>query len=140
LLTFKGHVATGSPVSPVLSFCAFYDMWHQVADLAAAHGCKVTVYMDDLTVSGHVVPEHLMWKIRQAIHGYSLHYHKERRFTGRFAEVTGVVLWDRKIVAPNRQRRRVHNLRGALEALPETARSARQSSANLPVSSPSNAR
>lgn len=119
LLTFKDRVATGSPVSPILSFCAFYDMWHQVADLAAVHGCQVTVYMDDLTVSGRVVPEHLMWQIRQAIYGHGLHYHKERRFTGRFAEVTGVVLRDGGIIAPNRQRRRAHDLRGELEALPD---------------------
>lgn len=31
LLTIDGHVATGSPVSPILSFYAFYDMWQQVA-------------------------------------------------------------------------------------------------------------
>ena len=96
LLTVKGHLPTGSPVSPILAFYAFFDMWHAIATLAEHCGCKITVYMDDLTVSGAAVPEWLMWQIRQRIFGSGLRYHKERRFTGQHAEVTGVVLRDGK--------------------------------------------
>ncbi len=117
LLTVNGHVPTGSPVSPILCFYAFYDMWHEIAELARAQGCKITVYMDDLTVSGPAVPEWLMWKIRQKIHSRGLLYHKERRFTGGFAEVTGVVLRDGRTVLPNRQRKRAHEIATQIRAL-----------------------
>jgi retron-type reverse transcriptase len=119
LLTVNGHVPTGSPVSPILCFYAFFDMWHEIADLAAAHGCKITVYMDDLTVSGRSVPEWLMWEIRQKICRRGLHYHKERRFTGGFGEVTGVVLRDGRTVLPNRQRKRAFELSKQIDTLPE---------------------
>jgi hypothetical protein len=117
LLTVKGHLPTGSPVSPILAFYAFFDMWHAMATLAEECGCKITVYMDDLTISGNVVPEWLMWQIRRRIFGSGLRYHKERRFTGQHAEVTGVVLRDGKTILPNRQRKRAHDLRGELKGL-----------------------
>lgn len=120
LLTVSGHIATGSPVSPILSFYSFYDMWRDIGALAAEHSCKITVYIDDLTVSGAIVPEHLMWKIRRRIHRSGLRYHKERRFTGRFAEVTGVVIRDGKTVLPNRQHLRAHKLRVEIKLLPES--------------------
>lgn len=119
LLTVNGHVATGSPVSPILCFYSFYDMWHEIAGLASANGCKVTVYMDDLTVSGAVVPEWLMWEIRQRIHCRGLRYHKERRFTGGFGEVTGVVLRDGKTILPNRQRKRAHEIAVQIRDVPD---------------------
>ncbi len=119
LLTVSGHVPTGSPVSPILCFYAFYDMWHEIAELAHAQGCKITVYMDDLTVSGSAVPEWLMWEIRKKIHGSGLRYHKERRFTRGFAEVTGVVLRDGRTVLPNRQHKRAYETATQIRALPE---------------------
>jgi hypothetical protein len=119
LLTVKGHVPTGSPVSPILCFFAFFDMWQDIANVAAQQGCKITVYMDDLTVSGAIVPEWLMWEIRQKIHGHGLRYHKERRFTGGFGEVTGVVLRDGKTILPNRQHKRAYELANQIQLLPD---------------------
>ncbi len=116
LLTANGHLPTGSPVSPIMSFYAFYDMWALVAQVAGEHGCEITVYMDDLTVSGRSVPESVMWKIRQAIHRFGLRYHKERKFTGGRAEVTGLVLRDGKVLVPNRQRKRAHELASEVRA------------------------
>lgn len=119
ILTVNGHVPTGSPVSPILCFYAFYDMWHEIAEIASAQGCKITVYMDDLTVSGPVVPEWLMWDIRKKIHSRNLSYHKERRFTGGFGEVTGVVLRNGRTVLPNRQRQRAHEIATQIRDLPD---------------------
>jgi hypothetical protein len=119
LLTVNGHVPTGSPVSPILCFYAFYDMWTEIAEIAIKQGCKITVYMDDLTISGPVVPEWLMWDIRQEIHSHGLKYHKERRFTGGFGEVTGVVLRDGKTVLPNRQRKKAYEVGGQIRTLPD---------------------
>jgi len=118
LLTVDGHVPTGSPVSPILCFYAFFDMWHEIAELALANGCKITVYMDDLTISGPVVPEWLVWKIRKQIYGHGLRYHKERHFVEGFAEVTGVVLRQGRAFVPNRQRKKTHDLVRQVDSLP----------------------
>jgi hypothetical protein len=122
LLTVDDHLATGSPVSPILSFYAFYDMWHELAQVAAAAGFIITVYMDDVTVSGVAVPERFMWKIRRRIYKAGLHYHKERRFLNGRAEVTGVILRGGKTLLPNRQHKKAHELRQHLQPTlePET--------------------
>ena len=69
------HLATGSTVSPILSFFAFYDMWHNIAEIAKAAGCTLSVYMDDITLSGDVVSEGVVWAIRKQIHSRGLLYH-----------------------------------------------------------------
>jgi retron-type reverse transcriptase len=114
LLTANGNLATGSTVSPILSFYAFRDMWLTIADLARAANCTLSVYMDDVTVSGESVPESLMWQIRQQVHSRGLKYHKERHYRGGMGEVTGVIVRDQKTVLPNRQRKKVYDLRAAL--------------------------
>lgn len=114
LLTANGSLATGSTVSPILSFYAFRDMWLSIADLVHAAGCKLSIYMDDVTVSGDRVPELLMWQIRQQVHSRGLKYHKERHYRGGIGEITGVIVRDGKTVLPNRQRKKVYDLRAVL--------------------------
>ncbi len=114
LLTANGSLATGSTVSPILSFYAFRDMWLAIADLAYKADCKFSVYMDDVTVSGDRVPDSLMWAIRQQVHSRGLKYHKERHYRDGIAEITGVIVRDEMTVLPNRQRKKVHDLRTAL--------------------------
>ncbi len=114
LLTADGHLATGSTVSPILSYYAFRDMWLNIADIAHAAGCTLSVYVDDLNISGDHVPESLMWKIRQQVHSRGLGYHKERHFHGGKGEVTGVFIRNGQVLLPNRQRKKVYDLRSAL--------------------------
>ncbi len=111
LLTVNGHLATGSPVSPILSFFAFYDMWNNIDALVQRAGCSLSVYMDDVTVSGLSVPDGLMWDIQQQIHSHGLRYHKQNSFNGGVAEVTGVLLRDGRAMIPNRQHHKAHLLR-----------------------------
>jgi hypothetical protein len=112
LLTVDDHLATGSPVSPVLAFYAFYDAWMEVGALAAAAGCQLTVYIDDATVSGASVPVGLMWAIRQRIYGSGLRYHKQRHFGGGCAQVTGIIVRENGSLAlPHKQHQKAHALR-----------------------------
>ena len=114
LLTVDKHLATGSTVSPILSFFAFYDMWHNISDIAKSNSCKLSVYMDDITVSGDVVSDKTMWEIQKQLHSRGLSYHKERNFRGGIAEVTGVLLRDGKTLIPNRQHKKAHLIRTEL--------------------------
>ena len=114
LLTVNGHLATGSTVSPILSFFAFHDMWHAVARMVEEAGCKLSVYIDDATISGDAVPERLVWRVRQRIHGSGLVYHKEKRFAGGVGEVTGVLVGNGELRVPNRQHKKAHDARTRL--------------------------
>ena len=55
LCTFKDHLPTGSPLSPILSFLAHKRMWERISRMVKDAGCQLTVYIDDLTVSGKKV-------------------------------------------------------------------------------------
>jgi hypothetical protein len=116
LLTVDAALATGSTVSPILSFFAFYDMWLAIAKIAHAANCIITVYIDDITLSGDNVPDWLVWKIRKQIYSRGLRYHKERHYHGDFAEVTGIVLRDGKMTVPNRQLKKAFDTRQLIEA------------------------
>jgi retron-type reverse transcriptase len=100
---YREHLPTGSPLSPIMAFFAHYDMWNEVAAICRREGLTLTVYVDDVTVSGDRVPDSLIWEIRQAIHRAGLRYHKEKAFYDRPAEVTGVFVTGTNISVPHRQ-------------------------------------
>ena len=114
LLTVNGHLATGSPVSPILSFFAFYDMWNEISRLTLENRCKLSVYIDDITISGNVIPYWLLWEIKKQIHARGLVYHKERNFFNGVAEITGVIVDEEGLSLPNRQHQKSHLLRKKL--------------------------
>ena len=114
LLTAEGSLATGSSVSPILAFFAFYDMWLTIAQIAKEAGCLLTVYMDDIAVSGERVPDRLIWEIKKQIHCRDLVAHKERRYPRGIGEVTGSLIKDGKTLVPNRQRKKAYETRMAL--------------------------
>lgn len=120
LLTVDGHLATGSPVSPILSFYAHYELWMAVAAAVEGAGCTLTIYMDDVTLSGRVVPDWLVWEVKRRIGTEGLRYHKEQRYDRGWAEVTGVVLRDGGGRVPQRQHKKAHELRKALHAERDT--------------------
>lgn len=114
LLTVNGHLATGSAVSPILSFYAFSDMWAAIDKIVQKFGCVLSVYMDDVTISGDAVPERLIWQVRQKIHGAQLIYHKEKRYSAGTAEITGVLIKTGRSYVPNRQLKKAYEARQEL--------------------------
>lgn len=110
ILTYKGHLPTGSPSSPILSYYAHIDMWEMVYTLAREAGCTLTVYMDDVTLSGVKVPDNLVWEIKKQIHRCGLHYHKEKFYAGQVSEVTGVIIRNGSLKLPNRQHKKIYEL------------------------------
>jgi hypothetical protein len=55
-------------------------------------GCLLTVYFDDVTLSGETVPGEFIWNVRQLIHRAGTCYHKEKHYVGRPVEITGVIV------------------------------------------------
>lgn len=103
LATIDGRLPTGSPLSPIMAYLAHEDMWLKVAKLAEDAGCRLTVYMDDITISGTRVPEALVWTIKQEVHrvGLRLNNKKERRFSD-VGVITGVVVTPNGVRLPKR--------------------------------------
>lgn len=118
LATLDGRLPTGSPLSPIMAYSAHEDMWLSVAKLAAQRGCRLTVYMDDITLSGDRVPDSLVWAIKQEIHktGLRLNNAKERRFDKGEAVITGVVTTRSGARAPKKSHLKLSTLRRAYAA------------------------
>jgi len=114
--TFNGRLATGSPLSPIMSYFAYYDLWAKIAGFCQERGYVLTVYIDDVTVSGTRVPRADLWQIKRMIHGHGLRYHKEKSFVDSPAEITGAIVKNGQIVAPHRQHLKRHLARKALES------------------------
>ena len=116
LCTFEGHLPTGSPLSPILAYYSYHDMWAKIAALCASKGYTLTVYVDDVTISGAKVPIADVWQVRRMIHRTGLRYHKLKHYVDVPAEVTGVIVREGRVVVPNRQRLKQRQLALTLQS------------------------
>lgn len=111
---YQQHLPTGSPLSPILAYFAYYDLWQSIDAFCKERGYTFTVYVDDVTVSGTRVTERDLWDIKRMIDRVGLSYHKEKVYVDASPEITGVVLRDGRLVAPHRQHKKLREVRGAL--------------------------
>lgn len=113
LATRNGHLPQGSPCSPILAFYSCVDMWTDMAELVRKFGCRITVYVDDITLSGQHVPEQLVWQIKRLLrlNGHSHNRQKERRLYRRNAEVTGIIVGAAQLCVPHRHYRKLLDAR-----------------------------
>ena len=121
LTTRNGSLPQGSPASPILAFLAYRDMWDEIASIAACAGNRLTVYVDDVTLSGDVVRGQTLWSIKATLHKHG-HRTKENKEESRHmtpVAVTGVILRDGALLLPNGQHEKQYRLRKALEGMPD---------------------
>lgn len=125
LVTKDGALPQGSPCSPILAYLSYVDMWSDISKLVDSAGCKLSVYADDLTISGQHVPESVVWNIKMILRKYGHRYKvsKERSKHRKPAEITGVILRANRLHAPNRQHKKLLEVRRDLtEAKSEEAK------------------
>ena len=102
IVTRDGSLPQGSPCSPILAYFCYVDMWEEIAQIVKNERCTLSVYADDLTISGKTVPEAAIWEIKKNLRRHGHHYsvHKERRKHLKPAEITGVILRLDGVVCP----------------------------------------
>lgn len=127
LTTRDGALPQGSPASPILAYLSYRDMWDEVAAIAQRDGNRLTVYVDDVTLSGSTVLGQTLWDIKRTLwkHGHRTKAAKEESRRGTPVVVTGVVLRNEALLLPNAQHQRRHELRKALEVMPDGPERAR---------------
>lgn len=121
---YEGHLPTGSPLSPIMAYFAYYDLWQKISEFCKNRDHKLTIYVDDITISGSKVPQRDIWEIRKLIHSYGLRYHKQKTFVDQAAEVTGVIIKEGKLVGPFRQHKKLKEARTGLAKAREDDRDA----------------
>lgn len=109
LCTKSGHLPTGSPLSPILSFYAHNPMFDKIYALATARGCTMTLYVDDVHISGDNATDGLLWEVKQIIHRHGMKYHKEKSYKATHTKkVTGTIVVDDEIRLRNRSHKEIH--------------------------------
>lgn len=106
LLTYEGHVPTGSRVSMSLAFWCTQPLFDRLQAYANSHGLVMTVYVDDVTFSGPRLPAGIQRRIPHEIakSGFRCNSAKCRVYRrGESREVTGVVLKENQVYLPRRQ-------------------------------------
>lgn len=121
LTTLDGVLPAGSPASPSLAFWAYRDMWDEIDALVKSGECQLTLYVDDITISGAVVPGAIVHAVKERLshHGHRVKATKEASRTKVPVLVTGVVVKNRTLLMPNSQQLARHLLRKEIEKLPE---------------------
>lgn len=112
LVTHNGSLPQGSPCSPILAYLCYVDMWKEIAHIVSKAHCTLSVYADDLTISGDLVPEETIWEIKKVLrrngHRYSIEKEQSKL---RNAEITGVIVRPDGLHAPSRQHKKLYELR-----------------------------
>lgn len=113
LTTYRQCLPQGSPCSPILAYFSNVDMWREIAELILEAGLKHSVYADDITVSGDTIKKEAIWRIKLIIHKHGLRVKREKEVSliDAPADITGVIVKGNKTVLPNRQLKRLFELR-----------------------------
>jgi hypothetical protein len=83
LCTINGKVAFGSPLSPILCALVHDDLFGRVATRCERDDDVLSLWVDDLTISGNNVSQSLVRDIRRLIASKGLKTHKSQRSTRR---------------------------------------------------------
>lgn len=76
LVSYDRRLPTGSPASPIISFLAYRPMFDELHALATSMGLTMTVYVDDVVVSGPGIASHFIQPAQAIIGRYGLCAHK----------------------------------------------------------------
>lgn len=102
LLCYDGRLATGSAASPIISYYSFQEMFDEMAAHAHARNQTLTVYVDDVTLSGANVDWTDLLALHKIIKKHGLSGHKSKiAIDGRLKIVTGVAVTAHGVVLPS---------------------------------------
>lgn len=113
------HLPTGSALSGRAAFLAKRHMFDEIADVAKGAGCKMTAYVDDVTISGAAATKRLLGVVRQTIGRHGLRTKDKKSITyasGAAKTVTGAVVVRDEVRLPNARHLRIHHARQAVHA------------------------
>lgn len=115
LATVDGIVSFGSPLTPVLATLVHRKMFDAIAKACRRRGLHISLWVDDITISGNFVPGELVSEIREIIRAQGLKSHKLHYRTGnRPVAITGVNVNGEELCASRLVHERVRKLYAAL--------------------------
>jgi hypothetical protein len=117
LVAVDGKMPFGSPVSPVLTSLVHRPMFDRVYRLCEEAGLTMSLWVDDLTISGPSISGAFLDQVRCAIREGGFQTHKiEFLDTARPVVITGVPIAQQRVLAPLSLHRRIQNEHVTLRA------------------------
>ena len=114
LTTLQQCLPQGSPCSPILAYFSNLDLWSDIEQSVTQAGLKHSIYADDITISGQIIQKEVIWEIKKAVHKHGLRIKAEKELSliDSPADITGVIVDGDRTKLPNRQLKRLFDLRG----------------------------
>jgi len=110
LVTIDGKMPFGSPISPILTTHVHRAMFDAIYAACQVRALTMSLWVDDLAISGPAVPGELVDKIREIICSNGLQSHKIRfRSGGRPVIITGVPIEGERVNAPLSLHKRIQD-------------------------------
>lgn len=110
LVAIDGKMPFGSPISPVLTTHVHRAMFDEIYAVCQAHNLKMSLWVDDITISGTFVHGDLIEEIRSIIRKNGFQTHKiEFRSSSRPVVVTGVPIIGGRAMAPRSLHQRLED-------------------------------
>jgi hypothetical protein len=117
LVAIDGRMPFGSPVSPVLTTLVHRPMFDRIYEVCGVRALAMSLWVDDLTLSGTEVAADTILAVRQVICDGGFQTHKiEHLTTARPVDVTGVPIAAGRVLAPLALHRRIQEGFTALRA------------------------
>lgn len=112
LCTYDDHVPTGSRISMPLAVWANVDLFDELLLLALQSELKFSVYVDDITFSGNVLPAKFENEVRKIVrkHNHRTHPKKTKLYKASDTKiVTGVAIKNSTLMVKNQQHMNLYN-------------------------------
>ena len=104
----NSHLPTGSKSSPILSYFVHKALFDEIASFAADRNLTMTLYVDDVVISGSGAHRGVLAVTRQIISKHGLRSHKLRHFGAKRPKiVTGIMVAHDGLRLPNRRHQRI---------------------------------
>lgn len=119
------HLPTGSSLSGRVAFFAARPMFDAASNIANESGSRMTVYVDDLTLSGPLVTKRLLVKVRQVVrrHGLRTKNAKTKTFPAEAPKtVTGAIIVGDNVCLPNSRHKKIWEARRSIREASESDR------------------
>lgn len=113
------HLPTGSSISGRVAYFSAKSMFDEIQKVALAFGCNLSIYVDDITISGDGATKSLLAKVRGIIrrHGFKSKASKSMTFASSAVKpVTGVIVTTRGLRLPNVRHKKLRETKLALQA------------------------
>lgn len=113
------HLPTGSPLSNEIAFLCAKKLFNEIESSLLNINPKLimTVYVDDICISGSGATKRLLTDIRKRIaaYGYKTKNSKSRTYPAQTVKlVTGAIVSDTKLFLPNKQHKKIKELRKSI--------------------------